>query len=392
MRKWLSLLLAALLVLSLCACGQTAQEPEPVQTPAEEPSAEPISAAIPQPAATHQIQLVRATANGYTVMELEQEDEFLARAVLPDDESVVDHWELNGEFADPGDRQYSLVFNSSDVYVVEAYIRPAKNVSCVKNCYLQFLNDDGEPAGDKYKRVFFEDFYTEPVTDTPHEGGSITACVTAFVPAGKSVDYWIINGAAFRTEQEIRAFIFVGLRDSLEIEAVLKDGMGGTPVTSLMGTFDPGRGRGQPVSHPDDDVPEGRTVPAVQKWDPFDDGVDGDLFDDTPDPGSSAIQAPPSEGDHEHDWQLNPGRSWAPTCTGEGQDLYVCSICGKEFANRIPATGHQFYWSSNGWWSGHTQHCSVCGATGLTEAHTEITDYTGSWDCPVCGEHYTAIN
>ena len=52
MRKWLSLLLAALLVLSLCACGQTAQEPEPVQTPAEEPSAEPISAAIAAAAIT----------------------------------------------------------------------------------------------------------------------------------------------------------------------------------------------------------------------------------------------------------------------------------------------------------------------------------------------------
>ena len=394
MKRWISFLVALVLAFSLCACGQSTQQ-EPAPAPEQqEPAPAPVSAEIPEGPQTRKIQLIRAAANGYSSIELSEDDTFLARAVLPDQESVVDHWELNGELTDSGGRLYSLAFDSTGVDLVEAYIRPMKNVTC-RNCYLQFLDDKGAPAGTKYKRVFFEEYYTVPTTNEPHEGGSISACVTAFVPAGKSVDYWIINGAAYHTEQEIRSFIFIGLTDSLDIDVVFKDGPAGTPVNILIGQYDPGNGRGTPVQRPDDDNPYGHEdglIPPV--WQDFGDDVDGETFDD-----ETPTELDTNGGDHTHVWELSGPGSYEPTCTSAGCHHFVCKICGKTY-DEYYGGGHQFRWVSDGpgafsWGiSGtHTQVCTVCGARGSTEAHAvERYPADGHFWCSVCGESWYEIN
>ena len=139
-----------------------------------------------------QIALINARVDGKEILDLTEEGRYLARAVLPEG-YTVDHWEVNGEPVDAGGRLYSLEFDSEGVWKVEAVLREERRVTCV-NAYLQFLDEEGDPAGWMYEDVCFEYDYTVPTTGEEHPGGSITAVVLPIDPEAEEPYYWIIDG------------------------------------------------------------------------------------------------------------------------------------------------------------------------------------------------------
>ncbi len=389
MKKRILFLLCAAMLL-LCACGG---ETAPAETPAsdEAPAAETQPAASESGPAVRQIHLLNARANDSDTIELAEDAHFLARAVLPDENSFVDHWEVNGKKVNAGSRLYSLEFDSEGVFLVEAFLRERKAVDCV-NCYLQFLDDKGNAAGEKYSYVSFEEAYIVPTTNEVHAAGSISAQITAIVPAGQSVDYWIINGTAVHYTENVVSFIFVGLNGPLTIEAVMKSGAGGTPVTSLIGDYDPGNNKGTlPEDRPDDDKPIGKEISSPWK---LIDPVQGKPLDSSPSPSPEGTTGNENDG-HTHNWQYTNEGSWAATCTQDGRYHYVCTICGADYYQTIPG-GHQFSWVSEGitWNLGgtHTQVCSVCGARGQSQYHNIVSEGNGWFHCTICGDRVFIVN
>ena len=74
---------------------------------------------------------------------------------------------------------------------------------------------------------------------------------------------------------------------------------------------------------------------------------------------------------HVHDWQYN-GEYPSATCTNEGKEWYICSVCGAEYYDIIPALDHN--WERNG---GSPPDCTHDG---------------GKWYiCTRCGEEYVEV-
>ncbi|MBE6016351.1 MAG: hypothetical protein E7233_01905 [Lachnospiraceae bacterium] len=79
---------------------------------------------------------------------------------------------------------------------------------------------------------------------------------------------------------------------------------------------------------------------------------------------------PESTTEHVHDWHYN----WEDpaTCTDDGADWYICSKCGAEYYDAIPALGHD--WERTG---GSPPDCTHDG---------------GKWyTCMRCGEEYVEV-
>ena len=381
MKKWMSIFLALCLLLALAACGGAAETQAPAADHGAPAAEQPAPAAQPegtQGGALHSIALVNATVAGESHMELQEEGTFLARAVLPDRASAVDYWTIDGEKADAGGRRYSLEFESSGADVVSAVLREKLHVSC-EGCYLQFLDDNGTAGGPMYQKIFFEDSYVIPTTGQEHAGGSINCHITAKVPSGMRVDYWIVNGTAVRFDAEIRGFQLIGLTKSLEIEAVFTGGIG-TSGSDMIMHFDPLPGT--PTRLPDDE-------PVLLD----ESGTDGWILDDDGSPEPSPTTTGGS-GDHVHDWVFDGEHSYPASCTQDGRNAFKCSGCGETYYQTLPV-GHQWYWRNAATFSGHEQICSVCGARGATGAHVYHEEYRegGTWQvCSICGYSYQVIN
>ena len=370
MRKLLSCILLLSLVLTLCACG--------AKSPGVATGTMGFSGN-----GTHVIMLTNANVDGATRLEVSQEGTFLAKAVLPDRETAVDYWTIDGQRVDAGNRSYSLEFDSEGVSVVNAVLRERKNVTCT-GAYLQFLDENGNPAGPMYQKVYFEDNYVIPHSGEEHPGGIINCYIGAKVPAGKSVDYWIINGTAVQFDGNVTGFTLYGLDRPLHVEVVFKDG-DGTSGHDLIFTFDP-----NPNTNPKD--PDDN--PYGWEWDDEDDGwvpyTDPDTPGYDPTPGGTPTG---NENGHTHNWVYDPEHSWLATCEQDGRNTFKCTGCDEIYYQDVPG-GHQYHWVSDGVGAGtHTQVCSRCGGRGVTESHVWLpVTHDGKHVCSVCFDYWYEIN
>ena len=339
-------------------------EPTPTPTPTPEPTPKPTPTPEPvvetrTPGRTLELENARVENRGR--LELTEEGSFLARAVLPQGQ-CVDHWELNGEPVDALGRRYSLAFDSAGVEKVEAVLRAERRVTCL-NCYLQFLDEEGDPAGWMYEDVCFEYDYTVPTTGESHPGGSITAVVSPLKPSDEELDYWLINGERVEAEEPARAVLLENWDQSIQIEAVMRHGhrkrdLSPAPVYSGPALTDLG-------APPADDLPAGCSAPPTNAMLEVDYERDGVPFD--PD-------APARDG-HIHAWVKDESRSWDTSCSMEGQGVLVCSVCGREYVYKIPQLEHQFQFvsSSDSYWIYRV--CTVCG---LREPYNYVPPSGGS--------------
>ena len=303
----------------------------------------------------HRISLIHATVDGARMLEPESEGRFTARAML-DESSVVDHWEINGETVE-GETAEALSFESEGVFTVEAVLRGKKTLNCV-NCYFQFLNGNAEAEGSRYSTVVFEDAYLVPTTGEAHPGGTLSGQITAFVPSGKAIDYWIINGAVCLLDPQPQSFSVIGIDRDTHYEAVLRDK-----------TAQPSD-RSELLAHADPTSPgpeDGLDVPPFLIFEP----------DEQSDAGGS-----PGADDHEHEWILEyqiPG-----TCYAAGVRHFSCKLCGTSWED-YPMGEHSWVWEHDTW--GHWMHCTGCGTYTAYSSHSMIPYTDGGYHetCSVCG-------
>ena len=403
------LLLAAAAILALVLVTAAVIRQMPGNLPADELPADQTVEPTPEGAEdpvvipqVRQILLVNARVDGKEILELTEEGRYLARALLPEG-YTVDHWEINEEPVDAGNRLYSLEFDSEGVWKVEAVLREELRVTCV-NAYLRFLDESGAASGALYSAVSFEYDYTVPTTGELHPGGTLTVYVSPLIPNGQEVDYWLINGEKVEADNPARGILLQDLDHSVVISAVLKEGEGWMP----RGDSYTLTGRGQEPARPPkapDDLPEGTdALPTNSPWEELDASEDDVPID--PD-------APTPDG-HEHVWKRD--YIIMGFCTGWDAEILRCEICEKVYVRAAPGehnsyrknTGnpeqhevrcvfcdaflwneaHSLAWERNQ--TAHYQRCSICGYQQNYEEHTFVYDGNWQWSCSVCGYTKTA--
>ena len=301
--------------------------------PANSPM-EPLPAATPVPeeevetayrSDMREIRLINARVDGMSSLRIAEAGRFLARAVLPEG-MAVDHWLLNGEPTDAGDRRFSLEFDSEGVDTVEAVLREELTVRCGDDAYLQFLDENGEPAGVKYDSIGFEFDYTVPLTGESHPGGTISVMALPIIPLEWELDYWLIDGEKVEAEDAAKGILLQDMDHSITIDAVLIKGWVITPTGEtlvLQGDGDAGLSAG-----PADDRPADLdAVPVNGYWEPTDILKAGVPFDPT---------LPAPDG-HTHQWEFEKNITETSAQFGDsgyrGGDLYICTECGWEYLN-----------------------------------------------------------
>jgi hypothetical protein len=372
MKKMIPCILLLALLLMLVACGADSTS---------DSGSAPGASSEAVDTGTHLVYLVNAKVDGADKLEITQEGSFLARAVLPDRDTAVDYWTIDGVKVDAGDRRYTLEFQSEGVSVVSAVLRERLNVNC-EGCFIQFLDDNGTPSGPLYQKVYFEDDYVIPPTGVEHPGGTIDCYIGAKLPAGKTVDYWVINGTAVRFDGVVTGFCLYGLDKPLDIQVVLTDGQL-THGHDLLVTFDPNPNI--PPHYPDDNPFGVEDDDGGYGWedDWIVDDSDFDNNDGDPQPGGNT-------NGHEHNWVYDGEHSWLATCTQDGRNAFKCTGCGETYYQTVPG-GHHYQWVCMDW-DNHQQVCSVCGASGATERHNFVYEGNGKWRCTVCGYTWYEIN
>ena len=299
--------------------------------PANSPM-EPLPAATPVPeeevetayrSDMREIRLINARVDGMSSLRIAEEGRFLARAVLPEG-MAVDHWLLNGEPTDAGDRRFSLEFDSEGVDTVEAVLREELTVRCGEYAYLQFLDENGDVGWMKYETVSFEYDYVVPTTGKTHAGRTITAKVLPIVPRNMELDYWLIDGERLDAEVLPESILLQDLDRSVTIDAVLKDGWWHPPtgeIYVLQGETT------ETAFWPEDDLPaELSAARENSDWPFIDDTRDGVPFDPS---------VPASDG-HEHYWrpEFYWFYNWGKEGPGDQGGIdYVCDICGRHYTS-----------------------------------------------------------
>ena len=368
----------AMVLLSLTVFSRIAEVDAASKTPAEqqeqetEGSEEPV--VIPQ---VRQITLINARVDGKEILELTEEGHYLARAVLPEG-YTVDHWEVNGEPVDTGGRLYSLEFDSEGVWKVEAVLREELRVTCV-NAYLQFLDENGNPAGWMYEDVCFEYDYTVPTTGERHPGGTITARVLPIDPEEDEPYYWLIDGEKYWNGENGTPpgeIILDNLDHSVQIELVYRHGYRNRELSQAVVLGEGGEPPALP-QRPADDVPENERPAPEETWREVDYVRDGVPIDP---------EAPGRDG-HTHDWVVDEEKTVESTCLTTGVRTYKCSICGWHYRMWLAEKPHQYGWLSNA--SGHTWVCLKCHRPqyGWIEEyypHSWVTDGEVTY-CSKCG-------
>ncbi len=212
MKKYFAIVLVVIMLLTMAGCGTNISQEEVDQLQARIDELEST-------AAIKDVYALNATIDGKPVVQITGETTLTAQATL-EDGMKVDHWELNGE-AQPDTAAESFSFTAAEAGTVEAILRPVKKVTAV-NCELHFLDADGAPAGDCFQEFVFEDPYTNPVTGEEVADGTISLQVSAVIPDGYIVDYWLINGVAYYADN-LNSFIVKNLDEATEYEVVVKE-------------------------------------------------------------------------------------------------------------------------------------------------------------------------
>lgn len=264
MKKIIAILLLAALALTClvgCQSGESSAELKLMQQqlqlmqqqldeakeagfdPSGSAQATPAATDAPEPAAPADesgalVSALHSSVNGETSLRADSGTELTAVADVPDG-MAVDHWEVNGVeyYVDEKD---TFTFSVNGDTVVDARLRPECKVTCI-NAQMQFLNSKNKPKGDAYTEFVFEEDYENPVTKETQSGGWITAYVSAVVPKGYEVDYWLINFVPYYFNRTVTAFTVYDLNEATVYEVVLKaeNAPSSTPRPTLAPTAAP---------------------------------------------------------------------------------------------------------------------------------------------------------
>lgn len=318
----------------------------------------------------------------------------VAKAILPEG-LAVDHWEINGVPADAGSRVYSIEFTADFKGIIKPVLRPEKAVKTI-NAHMQILDNNGVPGEMQFTNFVFEYDYANPTSGKNVKGGVVSFKVTADVPAGMAVDYWLINGAAYVFENRENSFTVVGLTEARTYEVVLK-------AAGAAGTFDGGFSPPDgpppvdppivpPIAPPGPDPDPTGDIPIIppgQDPDPTGDepivpptdtpvtpppatdppvtpppAVDPPYVPPVDPPADPPVDVPPGtvprNPEHQHNYhQIRSSSAW---CTEPGMGYYQCE-CGEFYEVEIaPPLDHnmQPVYDATGTLTGF--RCSRCGA------------------------------
>lgn len=120
--------------------------------------------------------------------------------------------------------QLADVNETPEPEIVYVEVEPEKErcvITCI-NCHFQFLNKSLNAAGEKLTEFDFEDPYINPNTKEECEGGLLSCYVTADIPKGKQIDYWLINGVEYHFPQNVTKFGVRELNEATVYEPVFK--------------------------------------------------------------------------------------------------------------------------------------------------------------------------
>ena len=86
---------------------------------------------------------------------------------------------------------------------------------------MHFVDKDGNIKGDSFTELNFGEDYYNTLTRKTVTDGSVDVKVSAEIPKGKRVAYWVINGAKYTFNTEVKSFTLREVPYGMVIEAVL---------------------------------------------------------------------------------------------------------------------------------------------------------------------------
>lgn len=95
-------------------------------------------------------------------------------------------------------------------------------------CYIQFVDDNGNAKGESFTELNFGESYYNSLTRRNVTNGVVHVRITADVPRGRTVEYWVINGIKYTFNTQVKSFTLREVTYGMTIEAVLD---GDTPRT-----------------------------------------------------------------------------------------------------------------------------------------------------------------
>ncbi len=87
-------------------------------------------------------------------------------------------------------------------------------------CVIHFVDKDGNIKGDSFTELNFGEEYYNTLTHKTITDGSVDVRISAEIPKGQKVAYWIINGAKYTFNTEVKSFTLREVPYGMTIEAV----------------------------------------------------------------------------------------------------------------------------------------------------------------------------
>ena len=109
---------------------------------------------------------------------------------------------------------------SNDEEVTFAPAEGEKTLRAI-GCVIHFVDKDGNIKGDSFTELNFGEAYYNTLTRKTITDGSVDVRISAEIPKGKKVAYWVINGAKYTFNTEVKSFTLREVPYGMVIEAVL---------------------------------------------------------------------------------------------------------------------------------------------------------------------------
>ena len=88
-------------------------------------------------------------------------------------------------------------------------------------CHIQFVDGDGNAKGESFTELNFGEPYYNSLTRRNITNGDVDVRITADVPRGRTVEYWVINGVKYTFNTQVKSFTRRDVTYGMTIEAVL---------------------------------------------------------------------------------------------------------------------------------------------------------------------------
>ena len=183
------------------------------------------------------------TVNGSASFRLKEAGESVTvRAEIPND-LILDHWEINGERIDQSGSSFSFAPDAS--CFVEAFCCRRRILTSVHATF-RLLDEKGRAGGRVFTDFDFQEDYFNPASETYHPGGTVSAVITASVPANHEIAYWLIDGVVYRFNRTVTSITVTDLDRAAVYEPVFKSTgapdpepsrPGPTPLPAPLGTY-----------------------------------------------------------------------------------------------------------------------------------------------------------